>query len=66
VDGPERRGALRLRASHHAARPPTLTDRQSIDSIAHMFAVSGMPAGDKELPLDPNALANIMIEAQPR
>ena len=46
--------------------PGTLTDQQSIDSIAHMFAVSGMPAGDKELPLDPNALANIVIEAQPK
>ncbi len=44
--------------------PGTLTDPQSIDAIAHMFAVSGMPAGDKELPLDPKALANIMIEAQ--
>ena len=46
--------------------PGTLTDQQSIDSIAHMFAVSGMPAGDKELPLDPNALADIVIEAQPK
>lgn len=45
--------------------PGTLTDQQSIDAIAHMFAVSGMPAGDKELPPDPKALANIMIEAQP-
>ena len=26
--------------------PGTLTDQQSIDAIAHMFAVSGMPAGD--------------------
>ena len=26
--------------------------------------VSGMPASDKELPLDPNVLANIVIEAQ--
>ena len=46
--------------------PGTLTDQQSIDSIAHMFAVSGMPAGGKELPLDPNALARIVIEAQPK
>ena len=46
--------------------PGTLTDQQSIDAIAHMFAVSGMPAGDKELPLDPNALANIVIESQPK
>jgi cytochrome c len=46
--------------------PGTLTDQQSIDAIAHMFAVSEMPAGDKELPLDPKALANILIEAQPK
>ena len=45
--------------------PGTLTDQQSIDAIAHMFAVSGMPAGNKELPPDPKALANIVIEAQP-
>jgi mono/diheme cytochrome c family protein len=46
--------------------PGTLTDQQIIDSIAHMFAVSGMPAGDKELPVDLKALANILIEAQPK
>jgi cytochrome c len=45
--------------------PGTLTDQQSIDSIAHMFAVSGIPAGDKELPADMKALANILIEAKP-
>ena len=46
--------------------PGTLTDQQSIDAIAHMFAVSDMPAGNRELPLDPGALANIVIEAQPK
>jgi cytochrome c len=46
--------------------PGTLTDQQCIDAIAHMFAVSDMPAGDRELPLDPNALADIVIEAQPK
>jgi cytochrome c len=46
--------------------PGTLTDQQSIDSIAHMFAVSGMPAGSKELPVDQKALANILIEARPK
>ena len=45
--------------------PGTLTDQQAVDAIAHMLAVTGMPAGDKELPVDPKALANIMIEAQP-
>ena len=46
--------------------PGTLTDQQSIDAIAHMFAVSGMPAGDKELPPDQKALGNIVIDAGPK
>jgi cytochrome c len=46
--------------------PGTLTDQQSADAIAHMLAVSGMPAGDKELPFDAKSLAGIVIEAQPK
>ena len=46
--------------------PGTLTDQQSIDAIAHMFAVSEMPTGDKELPVDLNALSRILIEAKPK
>jgi cytochrome c len=46
--------------------PGTLTDQQSVDAIAHMFAVSGIPAGNRELPPDASALANILIEAQPK
>lgn len=45
--------------------PGTLTDQQAVDAIAHMFAVSGMPAGSSELTLDPKALANIIIDARP-
>ena len=44
--------------------PGTLTDQQSVDSIAHMFAVSDIPAGDKELPSDPKVLEGIVIDAQ--
>lgn len=44
--------------------PGTLTDQQSIDAIAHMFAASGMPVGGRELPPDMNALANIVIREQ--
>ena len=44
--------------------PGTLTDQQAADAIAHMLAISGMPAGNRELPVDPKALANIMIEAK--
>lgn len=46
--------------------PGTLTDQQAADAIAHMFAVTGMPAGKSELPIDPKALANIVIETQPK
>ena len=44
--------------------PGTLTDQQSIDVVAHMFAVSNIPAGDKELPPDPKALEGIVIDAE--
>jgi cytochrome c len=44
--------------------PGTLTDQQSIDAVAHMLAVTGMPAGNRELPPDPAALSAIVIEAQ--
>ncbi len=46
--------------------PGTLTAQQSIDAIAHMFAVSEIPAGDKELPTDAKALEGIVIGAQPK
>jgi cytochrome c len=42
--------------------PGTLTDQQAIDAVAHMFAVSNIPPGDKELPPDPKALADVVIE----
>lgn len=43
--------------------PGTLTDQQAADAIAHMLAVSGVPAGGKEMPTDPKALGAIVIEA---
>jgi S-disulfanyl-L-cysteine oxidoreductase SoxD len=42
--------------------PGTLSDQQTIDSIAHMFAVSNIPPGDKELPPDATALADLVIQ----
>jgi len=45
--------------------PGTLTAQQAIDAIAHMLAMSGIPAGSRELPPDANALANIVIDAKP-
>jgi mono/diheme cytochrome c family protein len=44
--------------------PGTLSDQQAIDAIAHMFAVSEIPAGDKELPTDKKALEGIVIKMQ--
>jgi cytochrome c len=46
--------------------PGTLTAQDSIDSIAHMFAVSEMPPGDKELLPDVAALADIVIADKPK
>ena len=42
--------------------PGTLADQQAADAIAHMFAVSGIPAGNRELPVDARTLTNIMID----
>lgn len=55
-----------VRTKMPADNPGTLGDQQYIDAIAHMFAVSGMPAGDKELPPDLDALANLVVEEQPQ
>jgi len=41
--------------------PASLSDQEYIDVIAYMLSVSGMPAGDGELPPDPAALAGITI-----
>ncbi len=46
--------------------PGQLTDQQVIDAIAQMFALSGAPAGDTELPPDPAALAGILITEKPK
>jgi cytochrome c len=45
--------------------PASRTDQEYIDVIAHMLALSGAPAGDTELPLDPAALDLIYIEQKP-
>jgi mono/diheme cytochrome c family protein len=46
--------------------PGTLNEQQAIDIIAHMFTVSTMPAGDKELPAEAKALETFVIEEQPK
>lgn len=42
--------------------PGTLTDQQYADIMAYMFQQSGMPAGDKELPADADALKGFLIK----
>jgi mono/diheme cytochrome c family protein len=46
--------------------PGTLSDQQAIDSITYMFAVSEIPAGDKELPPDPKVLEGFVIGDKPK
>ncbi len=43
---------LYVRKMMPSDNPGSLSDQESIDAVAHMFAVSEMPAGDKELPPD--------------
>jgi hypothetical protein len=44
--------------------PGRLSDQETVDAIAHMFAISNIPAGDKELSPDSKVLAEIVIEVQ--
>ena len=44
--------------------PGSVTDQQAVDAIAHMLATSNVPAGEKELPADPKALAGVVIEGE--
>jgi mono/diheme cytochrome c family protein len=45
--------------------PASLPDQEYVDIIAYMLSVSEALAGDTELPVDPAALARIVIEEQP-
>lgn len=55
-----------VRSRMPSDNPGIFTDQQSVDAVAHMLAVSGLPAGDKELPSDPKALEGIVIEVKPK
>lgn len=50
-----------VRTTMPANNPGFLSDREYADLLAYMLAVSGVPAGDAELPADPNALAAVAI-----
>ncbi len=46
--------------------PGSRSDQEYIDVIAHMLDLSGAPAGEEELPLDPEVLDYIYIEQKPQ
>lgn len=65
-------GGSTVRAYFEVARstmplinPGGLSDQQYVDSIAYLFQVSELPAGDDELPADPERLQDIRIEEDP-
>jgi hypothetical protein len=43
-----------------------LSDDEYIDAIAHMLAVSNVPAGERPLEADALALTGILIRMQPQ
>ena len=45
--------------------PGYLPDQDYVDIIAYMLSMSDAPAGEEELPLDPDALTAITIEPKP-
>jgi len=47
-----------------ANNPGFLTMRELVDVIAYMLLVSGVPAGDTELGVEPRDLAQIVIESR--
>ena len=53
------------RATMPESNPGSLTDEEYVDVIAYMLSVGGMPAGDDELPPDPQSLARVVIQQQP-
>lgn len=55
---------LLVRTTMPTDTPGSITDQQAIDAIAHMLAISNVPAGSKELPADPKALAGVVIEGE--
>ena len=54
-----------IRATMPEGNPQSLTDQEYIDVITYMLTVDGMPAGDNELPTDPQRLAHIVFQPRP-
>jgi mono/diheme cytochrome c family protein len=53
------------RATMPEDNPSSLTSQENVDVIAYLLSVGGMPAGDVELPADPQRLARVVIGPQP-
>lgn len=53
------------RATMPMSNPGYMSDQQYVDIIAHMLSMTGAPAGEEELPPDPQALARIVIVQEP-
>jgi len=53
------------KATMPESNPGALTDQEYTDIIAYMLSVSGMPAGNRELPADPQELAHTLIQPKP-
>lgn len=53
----------KVQTSMPADQPGRLSREQNADILAFLFASNGFPAGQKELPADPAALAKIRFEA---
>ncbi len=55
-----------IKTSMPPDNPGSRTDQEYLDAIAYMLKLSGAPAGETELPLDPAALDLIVIEQKPQ
>jgi mono/diheme cytochrome c family protein len=55
-----------MRVSMPPSSPGSLSDDEYIDAIAHMLAVSNVPAGERPLEADALALTGILIRMQPQ
>jgi mono/diheme cytochrome c family protein len=53
------------RATMPEENPNSLTGQEYVDVIAYQLSVSGMPAGDRELPPDPYSLGRVVIQPRP-
>ncbi len=53
-----------VKATMPLQNPGSLSDQQYVDVLAHMLALSNIPAGEKELVANPEALAGFLIKLQ--